>query len=229
MTYLAEAKETQFGYSLDWKDFVRLNPTNRTHFLHDFVYQSNRIEGISDHYGHTIPKGAPIIIPPKLRSHERAFDYVVEQTQRRQRPETRKIERIHEILMEEILLREDRGHLRKTRVKTTLKTGEQKNYPNPTCLPSLMKSYQESLGELTENPTVTQEDLLENHAYFEWIHPFADGNGRTGRLLLNWLSLLYRNEFYVIESAKREEYLDFLEGLETQFNRKHPKIVKKLR
>jgi len=140
--------------------------------------------------------------------------------------------------MEGLLQTEDKGHFRNKKViigkrHYDFETGKFlgteviRRCPNPDSLPNLMRKYQESLGELAENPTVTQEDLLENHAYFEWIHPFVDGNGRTGRLLLNWLSLQQRNEFYVIESSKRQEYYSFLQSLERKFNKKHPRISKR--
>ena len=52
--------------------------------------------------------------------------------------------------------------------------------------------------------------LAEFHAKYESIHPFQDGNGRTGRLILfrEWL----KNQMIpiVIEDANRSEYLDAL-------------------
>ncbi|WP_100447360.1 Fic family protein [Glycomyces xiaoerkulensis] len=56
------------------------------------------------------------------------------------------------------------------------------------------------------------ERLAYLHHRFELIHPFLDGNGRTGRLLLNLL--LVRRGFVpiVIEKRRRDRYLDALQS-----------------
>lgn len=227
MTLLKQAKETRLGYSLSLEDYTRLSDEDRTNFIEDFVYQSNRIEGISDFWLNFSNDGDPTTSKPTLHSHKKAFNQMLDKAQNRQHPDTRGIKKLHGILMEGLLPAEERGHLRKKKVGL-LRAEVIRMCPNPESLPHLMKEYKNSLGELAENPTITQEDLLENHAYFEWIHPFIDGNGRCGRLLLNWLSLQRRNEFYVIESAKRQEYYAFLQSLEEKFNKKHPGISKRM-
>ena len=52
--------------------------------------------------------------------------------------------------------------------------------------------------------------LAEYHARYECIHPFQDGNGRTGRLILFRECL--KNEIVpvVIEDVNRNEYLEAL-------------------
>lgn len=50
----------------------------------------------------------------------------------------------------------------------------------------------------------------EHHAWFERIHPFVDGNGRVGRLLLNFLLLQQDYPPAVILAEKRRQYLDAL-------------------
>ncbi len=50
------------------------------------------------------------------------------------------------------------------------------------------------------------------HAKFENIHPFADGNGRTGRLLMNYILLLHGHPPVIIHEEDRKEYYGALEA-----------------
>lgn len=52
--------------------------------------------------------------------------------------------------------------------------------------------------------------LAEFHARYESIHPFQDGNGRTGRLILFRECLIHDLIPVVVENASRSEYLDAL-------------------
>lgn len=57
---------------------------------------------------------------------------------------------------------------------------------------------------------VTISVLAEFHAKYESIHPFQDGNGRTGRLILFRECLKNRMIPVIIEDANRNEYLESL-------------------
>ena len=50
------------------------------------------------------------------------------------------------------------------------------------------------------------------HAKFENIHPFADGNGRTGRLAMNYLLLLCDHPPIIIHEEDRKGYYAALEA-----------------
>jgi len=50
------------------------------------------------------------------------------------------------------------------------------------------------------------------HAKFENIHPFADGNGRTGRLAMNYFLLLLDHPFLIIHEEDRRDYYAALEA-----------------
>ena len=56
------------------------------------------------------------------------------------------------------------------------------------------------------------EVAFQSHAQFELIHPFVDGNGRVGRLLLNWLLLYNHLGPLAIPINKRSEYISALEN-----------------
>ncbi len=50
------------------------------------------------------------------------------------------------------------------------------------------------------------------HAKFENIHPFADGNGRTGRLAMNYFLVLHNHPPITIFEEDRKEYYEALEA-----------------
>ncbi len=70
----------------------------------------------------------------------------------------------------------------------------------------------ELLKEVNESPT--EKALITAayfHAKFENIHPFADGNGRTGRLAMNYILLLRNHPPIIIHEEDRKNYYHALE------------------
>ena len=48
------------------------------------------------------------------------------------------------------------------------------------------------------------------HGFYEYLHPFRDGNGRLGRLMSNFILLKMGQPLLVIPSTHREEYISAL-------------------
>lgn len=62
------------------------------------------------------------------------------------------------------------------------------------------------LKEYRENSNITFEDIVDFHYKFEKIHPFQDGNGRVGRLLMFKECLKYNIYPFIIEDKSKEYY-----------------------
>lgn len=62
------------------------------------------------------------------------------------------------------------------------------------------------------NQDISLEILTEFHARYESIHPFQDGNGRTGRMILFRKCLYHGIAPFIIEDANRPKYLDALKS-----------------
>lgn len=62
------------------------------------------------------------------------------------------------------------------------------------------------------------------HARFEEIHPFLDGNGRTGREILNWLLQKQSWPIAIINLQNRESYIVLLERV--QLSKEYEKFTR---
>lgn len=87
--------------------------------------------------------------------------------------------------------------------------------PPPEQVPKLMKSF---LRGLNDNPKKHDPVKLAalTHLDFESIHPFVDGNGRTGRLIANWALMKSGYPPVVIAKRERVRYFRMLEEAQTK-------------
>jgi Fic family protein len=80
-------------------------------------------------------------------------------------------------------------------------------FPNAVKIPELMKDYGERLAKAAPEPAAS----FDAHFRLVAIHPFADGNGRTARLLMNLLLLREGYPPVAVRPEDRKTYLDTLE------------------
>lgn len=73
--------------------------------------------------------------------------------------------------------------------------------PNWWMVPALMS------GWIAENKNAhTEEEIRQAHIAFEKVHPFGDGNGRVGRMILNYQRMKAGLEPLLIKKSERFEY-----------------------
>lgn len=92
------------------------------------------------------------------------------------------------------------------RQRNVIITGTDYLPPDYQKVPELMKKHIENLNREVKDKHPL-EHASDMHAEFESNHPFIDGNGRVGRLLLNILSLKNGYCPVIIPPIRRAEYI----------------------
>lgn len=153
-------------------------------FLTEYTYNSNAIEGNTLTLRETDMVLRGLTIDQKslkehleVIGHKEAFDYVRQLVSESVQMSEKVIKDIHYLVLAD--KKEDRGIYRKVPVRIMGAAHE-------PVQPYLIIPKMEELLEQYKN---SKEDIVTKlarfHIEFEGIHPFIDGNGRTGRLLVN--------------------------------------------
>lgn len=110
--------------------------------------------------------------------HKEAFDFVLELVRDRVPLSEQVIKQIHSLVVED--KRADRGVYRREPVKIM---GAQHEPIRPYRIEPEMELLILAYGDAADRHIIPR--VARFHLEFEAIHPFIDGNGRTGRLLVN--------------------------------------------
>lgn len=84
--------------------------------------------------------------------------------------------------------------------------------PEPQLVDKYISNLEKFINEETETDDLIKIAII--HAQFETIHPFSDGNGRTGRILvplyLYEKGLISKANFFVSESLEKDKFKYYL-------------------
>ena len=84
-------------------------------------------------------------------------------------------------------------------------------------VPKLMESTERAVAE-GQHPLVVAAKW---HGYYEYLHPFRDGNGRTGRLLSNFILLRAGHPLIIVKLEDRAAYISALKQIRTEGTDEH--------
>lgn len=153
-------------------------------FVVEFTYNSNAIEGNTLTLRETdmVLRGLTIDQKPlkdhmEAVGHKDAFYFVRDQVKEQAPLSERVIKQIHYLVLAD--KEEDRGVYRRVPVRIM---GAKHEPVQPYLIQPKMEQLLEAYKNSTEHIIPR---LAQFHIEFEGIHPFIDGNGRTGRLLVN--------------------------------------------
>ena len=152
--------------------------------IKQFLSQSNQIEGVTD--------------SDSLKQALKAWDYIIAQDSLT--PEV--VLKTHGILMlNQDLAPEEKGQFRKHEVRIGSSYGALY-----IVVPQRM-----TVWCFRANEKKTAEKIKRDHVLFEKIHPFIDGNGRMGRILLNWQRIKNGLPILVIKNSEKQDYYTWFE------------------
>ena len=184
----------------------------------NFIYNSNAIEGstltlketdIILQYGVTV-KGKSLKEHEEVKGQEYALNFLKEVIKTNEALSLRLIREFHALVLNDDI--ENRGKFKKSN-NEILGAGFE---TTPYYL------VEEKLMELIDKYNNSRDDIIAKvscfHADFEKIHPFINGNGRTGRLLLNLELMKNGYPITVIRNEDRDEYYTALETAQVESN-----------
>lgn len=192
------------------------NPDIKNQFILKLTYNSNSIEGStlteSDTkaiiFDNTALPNKSLIEHLEAKNHQTALIYLFDYILNKGKINEDLVIKLHSILMNGI--RPDAGFYRNHGVRIV---GVNLPTANYVSVPKLMKNVFSLINENNKDVILLSTKI---HSNFEQIHPFSDGNGRVGRLLMNAMLLKYNLPPAIIEQKQKRLYYNYLYKAQTK-------------
>ncbi|MFH1405275.1 MAG: Fic family protein [Patescibacteria group bacterium] len=180
-------------------------------FLLSLTYNTNSIEGNSLTepetaavlFQNTALSNKDIIEQLEVKNHQAAWEFILNSLPKSKKIDEQFILQLHGKLMNGI--RQDAGVYRNHSVRIVGANVPTANYAK---VPIVMR-------ELVEDVVHAKKEIIAHvsdiHARFEQIHPFSDGNGRIGRLLIHTMLLRKNLPPAVIRQENKRFYYSYLQ------------------
>lgn len=194
----------------------------------DWNYHSNHLEGNSLTYGETkalilhglTAQGKPLQDHFEITGHNEAIHWIEDLVQKREALTEHVVRQLHTLILKEdhyIEARTVDGQPTRTfvevgRYKTTPNhvqtiTGEPLFFSSPADVPHDMEALFKWFRETTDDPIIVASFF---HYRFIRIHPFADGNGRVARLIMNFILMMAGYPPVIVKTQEKDAYFSAL-------------------
>ena len=211
---LVAKKNLLFKKNIENKSIIKVI-AGRIDLFNEFVlkltYNSNSIEGstLTENDTEAILfrnanlRNRSLVEHLEAKNHQTAMKYLFKEVKNNIKISEELIFRLHSMLMNSIC--DDAGVYRRHGVRIVGANVPTANYMK---VPELMKKLVKEIN-IINNDSISH--IAKIHSRFEQIHPFSDGNGRTGRLIM--LIMLLRDNFApaVIKQEDKNIYYRYLQ------------------
>jgi Fic family protein len=214
------------------KEFLELGLTEAINYekfsMMSIVYHSTKIEGCSLTENETrllleneiTAKGKPLSDHLMVKDHYSAFMFLKELSLQKKKFSIDLIKQVAALVMKNTgglvntisgTFDTSSGDLRKAQVYV-----DKKYFPDFSKVEKLLLNLVENVNQRIDH--VSGNEVLKLSADIHYnlvnIHPFGDGNGRTSRLMMNYIQMYHQEPLIKIFTEDRAEYIDALNKTE---------------
>lgn len=217
--YLIAKKQNLFYYSKKHKDIIKeiiSNPDIRDQFMLKLTYHSNSIEGstLTENdtaailFDNVALPNKTLVEQLEAKNHQAALSFLFNHLAKKGAVDEGLILKLHSILMNGIY--DDAGFYRRHGVRII---GANMPTANYLKVPELMKDLVHNIKMENKDP-IAHASII--HSIFEKIHPFPDGNGRIGRLIMIAMLLKVNLAPALIHQKNKQLYYTYLNKAQTK-------------
>ncbi len=159
-----------------------------------------------------VPVGRSLLECTEMADHFRAFDYMASHLQS---PfDEALLKEVNRLVTEHTLSYRAPGAIAGAYTTEDMAAGDTVFGDHEMLIarvPKLMESTQRAIDD-GQHPMVVAAKW---HGYYEYLHPFRDGNGRTGRLMSNSILLRAGHPLLIVKLEDRGAYISALKQIRT--------------
>lgn len=165
-----------------------------------------------------VPSGRSLMECVEMADHFRAFDYMIRHLDAAF--DETLLKEINRLVIEHTISYKAKGAVAGEYTTEDMAAGDAifgDHEKLVAQVPRLMDSTAQAMNS-GQHPMVVAAKF---HGYFEYLHPFRDGNGRTGRLLSNFILLKNNHPLLIIDVKDRESYITALKMISKEGTDEH--------